>query len=133
MTFSEQHSLAKRFSAAELEGVVKWHAEILAFADGEELEYETNPGVWYKTKTPSFYAVTNYRIKQGQTPSYRPWTKDEVPVGSIVVSKAEQNKFLITGLSDYHLYLNGVQTTAQKVFDNYTTQQGEPCGTKITS
>ena len=51
-----------------------------AFVDGKELEYERPDGIWTLIKNPCWnWNTQEYRIKP--TPTFRPWTADEVPLG----------------------------------------------------
>jgi hypothetical protein len=51
-----------------------------AFVDGKEVEHRYN-GKWVKIHVPRWdWDNTEYRIKP--TPTFRPWTADEVPLGA---------------------------------------------------
>jgi hypothetical protein len=75
-----------------------------AFADGKEVEhwyYE----MWVKIHVPRWdWGNTEYRIKP--TPTFRPWTADEVPLGSIMRTKGLEGRCIIidTETSDDRSY-----------------------------
>jgi hypothetical protein len=57
-----------------------------AFVDGKEVQ-RMYAGVWSLASTPRWgWDHTEYRIKP--TPTLRPWTSDEVPLGAQVRSKS---------------------------------------------
>ena len=58
-----------------------------AFVDGKELEHRYN-GKWVKIHVPRWdWDNTEYRIKP--TPTFRPWTADEVPLGAWMRKKQD--------------------------------------------
>jgi hypothetical protein len=75
-----------------------------AFVDGKEVEhwyYE----MWVKIHVPRWdWGNTEYRIKP--TPVLRPWTADEVPLGSIMRTKGLEGRCIIidTETSDDRSY-----------------------------
>ena len=75
-----------------------------AFVDGKEVEhwyYE----MWVKIHVPRWdWGNTEYRIKP--TPTFRPWTADEVPLGSIMRTKGLEGRCIIidTETSDDRSY-----------------------------
>jgi hypothetical protein len=75
-----------------------------AFADGKEVEhwyYE----MWVKIHVPRWdWGNTEYRIKP--TPTFRPWTSDEVPLGAIMRTKGLEGRCIIidTETSDDRSY-----------------------------
>jgi hypothetical protein len=75
-----------------------------AFVDGKEVEhwyYE----MWVKIHVPRWdWGNTEYRIKP--TPTFRPWTSDEVPLGSIMRTKGLEGRCIIidTETSDDRSY-----------------------------
>ena len=75
-----------------------------AFVDGKEVEhwyYE----MWVKIHVPRWdWGNTEYRIKP--TPTLRPWTADEVPLGSIMRTKGLEGRCIIidTETSDDRSY-----------------------------
>jgi hypothetical protein len=75
-----------------------------AFVDGKEVEhwyYE----MWVKIHVPRWdWGNTEYRIKP--TPTFRPWTSDEVPLGAIMRTKGLEGRCIIidTETSDDRSY-----------------------------
>jgi hypothetical protein len=77
-----------------------------AFVDGKELEgmYDDD-GKWASVTVPRWgWDDTQYRIKP--TPTLRPWTADEVPLGSIMRTKGLEGRCIIidTETSDDRSY-----------------------------
>jgi len=70
-----------------------------AYVDGKELQTMYG-GVWCPTNIPRWnWDNTEYRIKP--TPTLRPWTADEVPLGAWVLEKANrERRWLITDVHD---------------------------------
>ena len=66
-----------------------------AFLDGKEVEFFSPCQKWERATTPRWeWHDTQYRIKP--TPTFRPWTADEVPVGGQIRSKHSRDyRFLI--------------------------------------
>ena len=75
-----------------------------AVVDGKEVEhwyYE----MWVKIHVPRWdWGNTEYRIKP--TPTFRPWTSDEVPLGAIMRTKGLEGRCIIidTETSDDRSY-----------------------------
>ena len=58
-----------------------------AYVDGKELQVLDPVGKWESVNSPRWdWDGTQYRIKP--TPTFRPWTADEVPLGAQVRSKS---------------------------------------------
>jgi len=75
-----------------------------AFVDGKEVEHRYN-GKWVKIYVPRWnWDDTEYRIKP--TATLRPWTADEVPLGSIMRTKGLEGRCIIidTETSDDRSY-----------------------------
>ena len=70
-----------------------------AFVDGKEVEVQLPAGNW-ETMAPNWnWDDTEYRIKP--TPTLRPWTADEVPVGGQIRNKAiPEYRWLIDRTAD---------------------------------
>ena len=71
-----------------------------AFVDGKEVEhwyYE----MWVKIHVPRWdWGNTEYRIKP--TPTFRPWTADEVPLGAWMRMKSDREyRFLISNTESF--------------------------------
>jgi len=71
-----------------------------AFVDGKEVEhwyYE----MWVKIHVPRWdWDNTEYRIKP--TPTFRPWTADEVPLGAWMRMKSDREyRFLISNTESF--------------------------------
>jgi hypothetical protein len=71
-----------------------------AFVDGKEVEhwyYE----MWVKIHVPRWdWGNTEYRIKP--TPTIRPWTADEVPLGAWIRNKSDrEHRFLISNTESF--------------------------------
>jgi hypothetical protein len=59
-----------------------------AFVDGKEVEVFSPDQKWGRTPAPSWgWDYTQYRIKP--TPTFRPWTADEVPLGAWMRRQAD--------------------------------------------
>ena len=41
----------------------KWYNEIIAFAEGKDIEYSEDNIIWFSNKFPSFFDEINYRVK----------------------------------------------------------------------
>jgi hypothetical protein len=75
-----------------------------AFVDGKEVEHWYYQ-MWVKIHVPRWdWGNTEYRIKP--TPTLRPWTADEVPLGSIMRTKGLEGRCIIidTETSDDRSY-----------------------------
>ena len=75
-----------------------------AYVDGKEVEFRDRDG-WKRTDLPEWqFSATNYRIKP--TATLRPWTADEVPLGSIMRTKGLEGRCIIiaTETSDDRAY-----------------------------
>jgi hypothetical protein len=77
-----------------------------AFVDGKEVEWRYR-GIerWETIISPKWNWIDNeYRIKP--TPTFRPWTADEVPLGSIMRTKGLEGRCIIidTETSDDRSY-----------------------------
>jgi hypothetical protein len=66
-----------------------------AFVDGKEVEAFSPCQKWERATKPRWgWDDTQYRIKP--TPTFRPWTSDEVPIGGQIRSKHSRDyRFLI--------------------------------------
>jgi hypothetical protein len=76
-----------------------------AFVDGKEVEALSPDKKWRRTPGPRWgWDDTEYRIKP--TPTFRPWTADEVPLGSIMRTKGLEGRCIIidTETSDDRSY-----------------------------
>lgn len=76
-----------------------------AFVDGKEVDYQISNGHWVTAMTPSWnWPYTQFRIKP--TATLRPWTADEVPLGSIMRTKGLEGRCIIiaTETSDDRAY-----------------------------
>jgi len=76
-----------------------------AFVDGKDLEGLGPDGKWQLVRFPRWgWDDTQYRIKP--TPTFRPWTADEVPLGSIMRTKGLEGRCIIidTETSDDRSY-----------------------------
>jgi hypothetical protein len=76
-----------------------------AFVDGKEVEALNPAEKWERATTPRWgWNHTQYRIKP--TPAFRPWTADEVPLGSIMRTKGLEGRCVIidTETSDDRSY-----------------------------
>jgi hypothetical protein len=61
-----------------------------AFVDGKEVEAMNPAGNWERATTPRWgWDDTQYRIKP--TPTLRPWTADEVPLGAWMRDVSKQD------------------------------------------
>jgi hypothetical protein len=73
-----------------------------AFVDGKELEgmYDDD-GKWASVTVPRWgWDDTQYRIKP--TPTFRPWTADEVPLGAWMRMKSDREyRFLISNTESF--------------------------------
>jgi hypothetical protein len=75
-----------------------------AFVDGKEVQ-SMYDGKWASVTVPRWsWDDTQYRIKP--TPTFRPWTADEVPLGSIMKTKGLEGRCIIidTETSDDRSY-----------------------------
>jgi hypothetical protein len=71
-----------------------------AFVDGKELEWRYR-GIerWETIISPKWNWIDNeYRIKP--TPTLRPWTADEVPLGAQMRRKTDRHRFLIGSVAN---------------------------------
>lgn len=98
--------------------------------------------VIYHNGSPWGYMI--YTVAMGHFPStdvhrlipkpkpktYRPWTRDEVPVGSVVKSKTNGFRGMITGVASCGdmIRISDSSQTVKYVFDNYEMLDGSPCG-----
>lgn len=76
-------------------------AVMLAWAPGKEVEYKLYGGSeWRSTTCPSWnWDAFEFRIKPTAKPNLRPWTADEVPLGSVVRYKTDpQRRFLLVNV-----------------------------------
>ena len=83
--------------------MMKWGES--EYMDGEEVQYSPKQGkgsgVWTSTDNPLWnWEHYDYRIKP--TPTFRPWTEDEVPLGAWMrMSDDPKHRFLISRTDDY--------------------------------
>jgi hypothetical protein len=74
-----------------------------AFVDGKEVEYERPDGIWMLINSPAWnWHSQYYRIKP--TPTLRPWTADEVPLGAWLRDKSDKagRRLLICAYEEEH-------------------------------
>jgi hypothetical protein len=81
--------------------MMKWGES--KYMDGEEVQYSPKQGkgsgVWTSTDNPLWnWEHYDYRIKP--TRAFRPWTADEVPLGSQCRTQGDTKRFLIVRTSD---------------------------------
>jgi hypothetical protein len=72
-----------------------------AFVDGKEVEALSPDKKWRRTPGPRWdWDNTEYRIKP--TPTFRPWTADEVPLGAQMRMKSDREyRFLISNTESF--------------------------------
>ncbi len=72
-----------------------------AFVDGKEVEALSPDKKWRRTPGPRWgWDDTEYRIKP--TPTFRPWTADEVPLGAWMRMKSDRKyRFLISNTEGF--------------------------------
>jgi hypothetical protein len=69
-----------------------------AYVDGKEVQFRVDDG-WKGTFIPLWqWHTEDYRIKP--TRAFRPWTADEVPLGSQCRTQGDTKRFLIVRTSD---------------------------------
>ena len=70
-----------------------------AFVDGNKVEASTFGELWSTSDDPSWnFTSVRYRIKP--TPTFRPWTADEVPLGAQMRRKIDLHRFLIGSVAN---------------------------------
>lgn len=102
---------------------------ITAFAEGKTIQFKGAGITKWKDKADLgfSYPACHYRIKP--SPTFRPWTADEVPLGAEVrhkksgarslISRVEANGALVSGDSFY---------TFVTLLRDLTLADGSPCG-----
>lgn len=87
--------------------------------------------VWasYKDYPISTYPKGEILIPKSRPKTYRPWKREEVPVGSVVRHQMSGNLFLITGACDDTMCINGDMNSYDRMFECFvlhrTTESGE--------
>ncbi len=82
--------------------MMKWGES--EYMDGEEVQYSPKQGkgsgVWTSTDNPLWnWEHYDYRIKP--TPTFRPWTADEVPLGAWIRAKSDPKfRWLIVNVAN---------------------------------
>jgi hypothetical protein len=82
-----------------------------AFVDGKEVEVNgmLADSVWLPAGAPCWnWQMTEYRIKP--TPTFRPWTADEVPLGAILRYKGNNQSIRMLIVCNLQIGLCGYQT-----------------------
>lgn len=108
-------------------------AVMLAAADGAQVEVKMKGGFAWRTLTqgesmPGDWQRFDYRIKP--EPKYRPWTSKEVKAGTVIVDKRSGTEHLIMTKEIGTVTVAGRGGTGfQYLLDNYTLEDGSPCGT----
>jgi len=115
-----------------------------AFIDGKIVQCKWRTDVeWRELSTiDPVWNWTDFEYRIKAEPSYRPWrTVDEVPVGAIIRDKRSSN--LRTMIGGVWTRKNGESTvvklmaghtdpvTTPWLLENYTLDDGSPCGIKI--
>jgi len=103
-------------------------AEVMvAYAKGKKIQMLCSGGVWDTlVGTPSWnWNMHEYRVKP--EPKVRPWTKEEVPIGKIVVSTVG-NRYAIQAACDGGLYLIGTFVDYIRMLETHKMGDGSPCG-----
>lgn len=133
--------MAKEMSSCE---EAKEHIKILqAFIDGKVIERIHNScdedDKWLvvpKNHDDWNFAEYEYRIKP--EPAYRPWTFDEIPVGTIVKSKSKSIVSMIVrkeegfpGKRKDMVFVGWIKHSKDTLFIHYTMMDGSPCGSKV--
>lgn len=101
-----------------------------AFVDGAEIEWiiTTFPGKWTHADTPIWnWAAYRYRIKHALT--YRPWTREECPVGEVVVSLYDKVERQIIARDNTQCCVAEIGWVLyENVLEQHTMADGSPCG-----
>lgn len=88
---------------------------------------------WLPCRRPSWnWSELDFRIAPPPpTPRYRPWTADEIPLGSAIKMKHAAWKGLITAVAINEAVLGSDKspTSTQILLDRFTLLDGTPCGT----
>lgn len=82
------------------------------------------------------FSEYEYRIKP--EPAYRPWTFEEIPVGTIVKSKSKSTVSMIVrkelgfpGKQKDMITVGDTKHSKDTLFVHYTMMDGSPCGCKV--
>lgn len=63
--------------------------------------------------------------------TYRPWKREEVPVGSVVREKSSGYLFMINGATEAYVYLSEQKYTMPGIFNNFVLHATSPDGTWV--
>lgn len=112
---------------------------VQALAEGKVLQVNEGDAIcpsWVDRENHQFSLPPNdYRIKP--SPSYRPWTFEEVPVGVVVATEDGGGRYVITavedGDDDYVCVFLGQrdEVDTEELLANYVMLDGKPCGVAV--
>lgn len=110
---------------------------VQALAEGETIEFRDCQGFWSGNPQVNFNApACRYRIKP--SPSCRPWTFEEVPVGAVVATERGGGRYVITAAEerDNEGYVSislgqRDEVDTEELLANYVLLDGKPCGVAV--
>lgn len=106
---------------------------IQAYAEGKEIEYRKlirRCENWYEITKPTWNDTTEYRIKP--EPKYVPFTRNDDLLGERIENKFTHAVFMISGVTNEHIYVGPSFITYGELFNDYIFVDGSPCG-KVVS
>ena len=114
-----------------------------AYKEGKTIEHKVRypRAVWYIDYNPVWnWDYMDYRVKEEEEPSYRPYEdKNEFLVdfinnGFYLCDKDTNARFLPTCILAHEVEITcdgeGISLTWKKLFENFTWDDGSPCGIK---
>ena len=114
-----------------------------AYKEGKTIEQKSKntASVWYIDYNPVWnWDYMDYRVKEEEEPSYRPYEdKNEFLVdfinnGFYLCDKDTNARFLPTCILAHEVEITcdgeGISLTWKKLFENFTWDDGSPCGIK---
>ena len=80
------------------------------------------------------FSVESSLIRKPRPKTYRPWTRDEVPVGKVVKHKESGIRYVISCAAYDKSYLPSTGWENNKcILNDYTLEDGSPCGVEVQS
>ena len=114
-----------------------------AYKEGKTIEQKSKntASVWWINRNPVWnWDYIDYRVKEEEEPSYRPYEDknefldDSMNNGFYLCDKDTNARFLPTCVLAHEVEITcngeGISLTWKKLFENFTWDDGSPCGIK---
>jgi len=65
-------------------------------------------------------------------PTYKPFTRESVPLGKIVVHKNHKDRYMLSAAGNSLIYLGGkLHASFKELLADFTFEDGSPCGIEV--